>query len=494
MKQPPLTEKINLLYVLFLSVVAALGGFLFGYDTAVISGTISMVTAQYGLSSVMQGWYVSSALVGSIGGVLIAGWVSDRFGRKSAMAISAFFFFLSALGCALAHSMDTLIIYRILGGIGIGMISIISPMYIAEIAFAKIRGSLVSLYQLAITLGFLAAFIVNFQLLDYSLTVLPTGVELYDKVFFTEVWRSMLGMETIPAGIFLIIVFLLPESPRWLHMKGRNSKAIQVLSKIHNSPERGKAQLEEMKLGLAKKDSSNWEFLKKKPALIKAVAIGCAVAILGQFMGVNAVLYYGPTIFEKSGLSGGDALFYQVLVGGVNALTTVLALLIIDRVGRKKLVYYGVSGMIICLLLIAGFFYKGDVWNLPSELLLSFFLGYIFFTAISISAVIFVLLSEMYPTKIRGIAMSISGFALWVGTFLIGQFTPWLLENLTPEGTFLFFATMCLPYMYIIWKLIPETTGKTLEEIEAYWFAKDDLGAAATSREHMSEKMVRHLK
>lgn len=485
---PQSIPKVNLIYVIFLSVVAALGGFLFGYDTAVISGTISMVTEQYNLNSVMQGWYVSSALVGSIGGVSIAGWVSDRFGRKKAMAISALFFFLSAIGCALSQSMDGLIIYRILGGIGIGMISIISPMYISEVAFAKMRGSLVSLYQLAITIGFLAAFIVNYQLLEFSVSSPVTGGALYDKLLFIEPWRGMLGMEAIPAGIFLVIVFLLPESPRWLHLKDRNLEAVRVMSKIHNSSIQAEVQMEEMKKGLVKKGISSWKLLKEKPALLKAVLIGCAIAILGQFMGVNAVLYYGPTIFESSGLSGGDALFYQVLVGGVNALTTVLALIIIDRVGRKKLVYYGVSGMIVSLLLIAAYFYKGDIWNLPSEMLLSFFLAYIFFTAISISAVIFVLLSEMYPTQIRGLAMSISGFALWVGTFLIGQLTPWLLENLTPEGTFLFFASMCLPYMYIIWKLVPETTGKTLEEIESFWLANPNSHPSPTSLQNMKIK------
>ena len=223
-----------------------------------------------------------------------------------------------------------------------------------------------------------------------------------------------------------------------------------------------------MKKALTSQELSTWEMLKT-PALFKAVLIGAAIAILGQFMGVNAVLYYGPTIFEQSGLSGGDALYYQVLVGGVNVLTTILAFYIIDKVGRKKLVYFGVTGMIITLLFISGYFYFSEAYNLPNYLLLISFLAYIFFTAISISAVIFVLLSEMYPTKIRGIAMSISGFALWVGTFIIGQLTPWLLETISPEGTFMIFAVMCIPYMYIIWKLVPETTGKTLEEIEEFW-------------------------
>lgn len=213
---------------------------------------------------------------------------------------------------------------------------------------------------------------------------------------------------------------------------------------------------------------SDWRFLLQ-PEIFKAVLIGASIAILGQFMGVNAVLYYGPSIFEQAGLSGGDALFSQVLVGIVNAVTTVIAVFIIDKIGRKKLVYYGVSGMVISLLLIGFYFRFSTTFNLPNTFLLIFFLFYVFCCAISICAVIFVLLSEMYPTRVRGMAMSIAGFALWIGTYLVGQLTPWMLQNLTPAGTFLLFAIMCVPYILIVWKLIPETTGKSLEEIERYW-------------------------
>jgi MFS family permease len=216
---------------------------------------------------------------------------------------------------------------------------------------------------------------------------------------------------------------------------------------------------------------SEWKILLE-PWIFRAVLIGAAIAILGQFMGVNAVLYYGPTIFENSGLSSGDSLFYQSLIGLVNMLTTVLALFIIDKVGRKKLVYVGVTGMIITLMLIAFFFLKGQELGLPNEFLLLCFLLYIFFCAGSISAVIFVFLSEMYPARVRGLAMSIAGLSLWVGTFLIGQLTPWLLSSLTPAGTFWLFAVMCIPYMIIVWKLMPETAGMSLEDIERFWMRK----------------------
>ncbi|HOK36740.1 MAG TPA: MFS transporter, partial [Paludibacteraceae bacterium] len=211
-----------------------------------------------------------------------------------------------------------------------------------------------------------------------------------------------------------------------------------------------------------------WKVLMQ-PGFRKAVLIGCAIAILGQFMGVNAVLYYGPSIFESSGLSRGDSLFYQTLIGTVNMLTTILALLIIDKIGRKKLVYVGVSGMIISLILIGLYFSFANVWGLTSIFLLICFLAYIFFCAGSISAVIFVFLSEMYPTRIRGLAMSIATLSLWIGTYLIGQLTPWMLETLTPSGTFFLFAAMCIPYMLIVWKLMPETAGKSLEDIERFW-------------------------
>ena len=461
-------STINFGYLIFLSVVAALGGFLFGYDTAVISGTIAQVTQLFQLDTLQQGWYVGCALVGSIVGVLFAGILSDKLGRKLTMVISAVLFSTSALGCALSADFTQLVIYRIIGGVGIGVVSIVSPLYISEVAVAQYRGRLVSLYQLAVTVGFLGAYLVNYQLLAWAESGTQLSVDWLNKVFITEVWRGMLGMETLPAILFFIIIFFIPESPRWLIVRGKELKAVNILEKIYNSITEAKSQLKETKSVLTSETRSEWSLLMK-PGIFKAVIIGVCIAILGQFMGVNAVLYYGPSIFENAGLSGGDSLFYQVLVGLVNTLTTVLALAIIDKVGRKKLVYYGVSGMVVSLILIGLYFLFGDSLGVSSLFLLIFFLFYVFCCAVSICAVVFVLLSEMYPTKVRGLAMSIAGFALWIGTYLIGQLTPWMLQNLTPAGTFFLFALMCVPYMLIVWKLVPETTGKSLEEIERYW-------------------------
>lgn len=430
----------NFAYTVFLSVVAALGGLLYGYDTAVISGTISMVVSKFGLDVQSEGMYVGCALIGSIVGVLLTGMIADRFGRKKALIISSVLFTVSAVGCALSSDFISLVVYRIVGGIGIGVASVVAPMYISEISEPKYRGRLVSLYQLAITVGFLGAYLVNYLILKGAEGAQASG-SLWSWLFVAESWRGMLAAESAPAILFVALLFFIPESPRWL----------------------------ELRMSGSMKKESQWKYIMK-PSLFKAVLIGAAIAILGQFMGVNAVLYYGPSIFEKSGLSSGDSLFYQVLIGLVNVLTTVLAVFIIDKVGRKKLVYFGVSGMIFSLLGIAWYFRFGS--EVSSYVLLAFFLFYIFCCAISICAVIFVLLSEMYPTKIRGLAMSIAELSLWIGTWLIGQLTPLLLATLRPEGTFLLFACMCVPYILIIWKLVPETTGKSLEEIEEYWLNK----------------------
>jgi SP family arabinose:H+ symporter-like MFS transporter len=461
----------QLTYLVFLSSVAALGGFLFGYDTAVISGTIGQVTRQFELNALQQGWYVGCALIGSIMGVGVAGILSDKFGRKKVMLLAATLFTVSALGCAISQGIVELIVYRIVGGAGIGMVSIISPMYISEVALSRFRGSLVSLYQLAITVGFLGAYLVNFQLLAWSASISEDSPAWITLVFKEEVWRAMLGMEFIPALLFFGAIFFIPESPRWLLVNARESQARIVFSRIYSTTSEIQLRVEEVYASIQSTLGQDWKVIFQ-PLIRRPILIGVAIAILGQFMGVNAVLYYGPTIFEQAGLTSGDALFYQVWVGLVNVLTTIIALFIIDRVGRKNLVYFGVTGMIVTLIFIGIYFVQGESWGLSSSWLLVLFLGYIFFTAISISAVIFVLLSEMYPNKVRGIAMSIAGLSLWVGTYLIGQLTPWLLENLSPAGTFFLFALMCLPYMYIIWKMVPETAGKTLEEIEKFWMER----------------------
>ena len=453
----------NLGYVVFLSLVAALGGILFGYDTAVISGTTADVTSQFGLSEMSKGWYVGCALVGSIIGVACAGMLSDYLGRKKTLLIAAVLFSVSAIGCCVCRGFGDLVAYRIIGGVGIGVVSIVSPMYISEISPARIRGTMVSLYQLAVTMGLLLAYLVNFVILSGSGTASFTS-PFMQRIFSSEMWRGMLGSESVVTVLFFIIAFFIPESPRWLIVKGDDERAMRIFGRLKATEEGAREEFALTKSSVEGEVRSEWKALLE-PGIRKAVLFGSAIAILGQFMGVNAVLYYGPDIFADAGLAAKDSSLSTVLVGLVNMLTTVLAVFIIDRVGRKKLIYYGVTSMIVCLVAIGLIFATGA----SGALLLVFFLLYIFSQAISISAVVFVLLSEMYPNKVRGIAMSIAGLALWVGTYLIGQFTPWCMSTLTPAGTFFLFAFMCIPYMLIMWKLVPETTGKTLEEIEAYW-------------------------
>lgn len=458
-------KSVNMGRVVFLALVAAIGGILFGYDTAVISGTTEIVKNQFRLTTIAEGWYVGCALIGSILGVMIAGMMSDYLGRKRTMLISALLFSVSAIGCAVCQDFNQLVIFRIVGGFGIGIVSIVSPIYISEIAPAQKRGTLVSLYQLAVTVGFLLAYLINyFVLRDADVNATASG--LWDRMFNSEYWRGMLGYETIPDLLFLAVIFFIPESPRWLITRHKDEKAKKILAGIYTSGDEVTRQMELTKASIAGETGSEWKTLLE-PGIFKAVLIGSAIAILGQFMGVNAVLYYGPKIFSDAGLSSEGSMFSTVLVGTVNMLTTVIALLVIDKVGRKQLVYWGVSGMIFCLLMIGLYFCLGG--TLPTWFLLTFFLLYVFCTAISISAVVFVLLSEMYPNRVRGLAMSIAGLALWIGTYLIGQLTPWMLETLTPAGTFFLFAAMCIPYLLIMWRLVPETTGKTLEEIEEYW-------------------------
>ncbi len=452
-------------YVIFMAIVAAIGGILFGYDTAVISGTTEIVKNQFCLTDMMEGWYVGCALIGSIAGVLVAGTLSDYLGRKVTMLISAALFSISAIGCAVCGSFDGLVAYRIVGGIGIGIVSIVSPIYISEVSPAKIRGTLVSLYQLAVTMGFLLAYLMNW-IIDANINPEISGdVTLWQKMMHTEAWRGMLGSETIPALLFFLIIFFIPESPKWLIVKGNLDKAARVLGKIYGSDREITEEIEYTQKSLHGDRSGSWADLLK-PGILVAVIAGSAIAILGQFMGVNAVLYYGPKIFSDAGFE--NPMFSTVLVGVVNMVTTVLAVFIIDRVGRKQLIYWGVTGMIICLLAIGIYFAWGSSLGLGNGFMLTFFLAYVFCCAISISAIVFVLLSEMYPNSVRGRAMSIAGFSLWIGTYLIGQLTPVLL-GWSQAGTFFIFAAMCIPYMLIMWKVIPETTGKTLEEIEEYW-------------------------
>ncbi len=455
-------------YMMSLAVIASIGGFLYGFDTAVISGTIGFVKNQFGLNAVQEGWYVSSALVGSIGGVAMAGGLGDRYGRKKVLIISSIFFGLSGVGCMAAIGFADLVIYRFLGGIGIGIASILSPLYVSEFAPPKSRGRLVALYQFAITLGILSSYFSNALFLAlYQQGCFANSASFIRLIFHQEVWRIMLGSGAVPAFIYLLLLVKVPESPRWLAVKGRNKEAVHVLSRVMPTPEAAK-EMGDLQANLSQDTGSVREVFKGP--FRAAVWIGVLLAFLTQVSGINAVIYYGPRILEDAGLSISDAFGGQVVIGAVNVLFTILALWKIDQLGRRPLLNYGVVGIVISLTVI-GFLFYFDVRE--SFLLLTFILLFIACFAFSYGPVIWVLLSEIYPARVRAKVMSIAVFSLWIGTALVGQLTPFMLQTLGAQGTFWTFALLTLPALYLGIFVIPETKGKSLEEIEQYWITRN---------------------
>lgn len=456
------SQQTNNPYLFFIALTAALGGFLFGYDTAVISGTIGFVKSKFALDAVMEGWFVSSALVGCIAGVSMAGELSDRFGRKKALIASGFLFSISAFGCAISASHTGLIIYRLLGGIGVGVASMLSPLYISEVSPAKVRGRMVALYQLAIATGILFAYFSNAWLLNNSLSVEIQSAFLY-KIFAEEVWRAMFGSEMLPAILFFITMLFVPESPRWLASKSKNQKAGAILTRINGS-HLATQELASINEAIAKEEKGSWQVLFH-PGIRVAMFAGIFLAILSQFTGINAIIYYGPRILEEAGLKLSDALGGQVIIGFVNVIATVYAISRIDKYGRKKLMHFGVSGMAVSLLIIGTLF----LFKMTSGVLvLVFILTFCASFSVGVGPVVWVLLSEIYPTNMRGRAMSVATLALWIATATIGQLVPWLLENVTPAGTFFVFALFCIPVPLIL-RRIPETKGMSLEDIESLW-------------------------
>ena len=456
-------EASNQRYLLGLALIASLGGFLFGYDTAVVSGTLGFVQRQFELGAVMEGWYVSSALVGCIVGVAGAGSLSDLFGRKHVLILSAVLFSVSAVGCMVAGGHFLLILYRWIGGMGVGVASMLVPLYISEISPPRSRGRMVALYQLAITVGILCAYFVNAGLLRYAEGA-SAGSGLFHFVFVEEAWRGMLGSEAVPALLFLVLLLIVPESPRWLVALDRVEEGRVILARA-GGRQAADQQIVDIREALAQEPES-WRHILARPGIRLAVVLGAVLGLLSQFSGINAIIYYGPRILEEAGFALGEALGGQVVIGFVNVIFTFVAIWKIDHLGRRPLLIGGVSGLIAALVAI-GFLFSFGVTEGPWVLLC--ILGFIACFAASFGPVIWVLLSEMYPTRMRGRAMSVATFSLWVGTALVGQMVPWLLETMGAGGTFWLFAVLCSPTLYLGWKVLPETKGKSLEEIERYW-------------------------
>ncbi len=454
-------------YLMLICAVAALGGFLFGFDTAVISGVVGFVKSEFAMSAAREGWFVSCALLGCIIGVAAAGKISDSYGRKKVLLLSALLFTASALGCMLARQESLLITFRFIGGLGIGVASMVSPLYISEFSPARLRGRMVALYQLAITIGILCAYFSNAGLLHLSLE--PAAARGWSAdgflafILTDHVWRAMLGMGLVPAGIFLICLFLIPESPRWLLMNKQDARAEALLARV-NDPDTARREVQAIRASFVNESGRFGELLS--PVYRVALIIGLVLPFLSQVSGINAVIYYGPRILDEAGFTLGGAFGGQVTIGIINVLFTFVAIFTVDRWGRKPLLMLGVSIAILALLVI-GILFSLNVIEGPWILL--FILLYIASFAFSFGPVCWIVVGEIFPTSVRGRAMSLATLSLWVANFFVGQLTPMMLDGIGPAGTFWTFAILCSPTLLLTWKLIPETKGKSLEEIEAFW-------------------------
>ena len=447
------TMKANMKYVYLVTTVAALGGLLFGYDTAVIAGAIGFLQSKFELSSAMIGWAASSAIWGCLFGAMFAGYASDKLGRKKVLLATAILFSLSAIGSALPNNLTQFVTARFIGGLGVGAASMLSPLYISEIAPAKLRGMLVSLYQLAIVLGINFVYFVNLKIAN-------VGTEAWN----IEIgWRYMLGSEIIPALLFFILLFLVPESPRWLTLNGKEDEAATILEKV-NGKEEGRQILNEIKETIRAEKGTLKELFATK--FRRALIIGLVLALFSQITGINAIIYYAPEIFRDIGFGTDSALQQTVIIGFVNTIFTFVAIYFIDRMGRRTLLLLGLSGMIVCLLgtgLVFYFGHSSSLWTLI------FILGFIASFASSLGPIPWVIMSEIFPTKIRGLAMSFATMTLWLGVVAITQFTPIMLENLGGAYTFWIFMANAVFLLIFVYKRVPETKGRTLEEIEKSW-------------------------
>jgi sugar porter (SP) family MFS transporter len=454
----------SLLYLSLACGVAALGGLLFGFDTAVISGAIGQVKAQYELTDWMEGLIVSSATIGCLIGSAIAGTLSDRFGRKNILLLSAVLFTLCAIGSAMPRAPWHLMAARLIGGTGIGIASMLSPLYIAEISPARLRGGLISVYQLAITTGVLVAYLSNYGLAELA-RLHPEfyGSGVWRVVFVDEVWRGMLLAGLLPAVVLFGLLLFVPESPRWLTKQGCSAAALGILTRI-NGREAALRELAEIEETIAQESGSIGQLFHRGMRL--ALAIGIVLPFFSQISGVNVIIYYGPTVLKTAGLGANAALSWQILFGVVCSIATLAAILTIDRLGRKPLLLWGIAG-VGAMLATSGALMAGD--KISPMWLVAVFSVYLACFNFSYGSVCWVIVSEIFPTAIRGRAMSISIFSLWTGCTLVTQTFPPLLRAVGPTYTFwLYGLTIPVAFLFVLF-LVPETKGRSLEQIERQW-------------------------
>jgi MFS transporter, SP family, arabinose:H+ symporter len=455
----------NIRFLILISLISAMGGFLFGYETVVIAGTISFVKNQFSLSSFMEGWLVSSGLVGCVMGVLIAGHLSDRFGRKAILILSSLVLTVASIGCGLAPDTTSLILFRIVGGMGVGLASIVSPLYISEVAPPNLRGRFVSLFQLSITLGIVVAMLANAGLLSLSKNFsFGMAKSNWYQLIIAEVWRAMFLLQGIPAVLFFIFSLLVPDSPRWLASRSKSGKALEVLLRLRFDENAAKKELEKIQQVVSNEKDSVFQLLK--PGLRKALFLGIFLAVFSELSGITIVMYYGPTILEDAGFSISHSLSGHAAIGIVLALSTLLAVWLVDKYGRRRLLLTGVSGAFISLLLIGIFFSTGITSGYFLVVVLCLFVG---FFAFSIGPIKWIIISEIFPTKIRARAMGIATLSLWLTDVIINQFFPIFRDKFGIAAMFFIFSGLLLIHFYIVWKKLPETKGMSLEEIESLW-------------------------
>ncbi len=432
-------------YVIISAFTASLGGLLFGFDTAVISGAEKTIQELFNLDGFWHGFTVAIALIGTLAGALISGKPADFFGRKKALSAIAVIYTISSLGSALTQSWSGLLFYRFLGGIGVGASSVIGPMYIAEIAPANIRGRLVTAFQLNIVAGILLSYFSNYWIA---------------QLVAHDSWRWMLGVLSIPSLIFFVMVFFIPDSPRWLVIKNRIAEAKTVLQKIGSAdPLKDVQEIEE---SISKKDGAKREILFSSMYRIPII-LAILIAIFNQLSGINAVMYYAPRIFEMVGYAKNSALLQSLSVGSTLFVFTVLGLVLIDRVGRKKLLLVGSLGMAFFLGMVAKTVFtttNGSIW------MLLYLSGFIAFFSFSQGTVIWVFISEIFPNSVRAKGQTLGSFTHWTAAVIISWMFPALAQSGTGGWAFSIFSVSMVLQFFIVWKFFPETKGKTLEQIQ----------------------------
>lgn len=451
-QETALAERGSALFVYLTSIVAATSGLLFGFDIAVINGAIIFLREQFGLTEFQTEVAASSLLIGCVFGASIAGWLSDRFGRRRILIVSALLFAGSALGAALPRNLTEFTAARLVGGIAVGMASLLAPLYIAEVAPARIRGRLVALNQMTIVTGILLAYFVNWML-SYAG---PNG------------WRWMFASAAVPALGFFIALFFVPESPRWLTESGHESDALRVLTRV-NGRSQALLELAEIKEAISEETGSIRDLFQ--PGFRRALLIAVALAVLQQVTGINTVLFYGSVIFKEQvgGQTASSAIGANVVIGIINFLATIVAVWVIDRLGRKPLL------MISAAILAAGQFALGAAFLIqppPAVLVLAVMVCCVAGFAVGIGPGVWVVLAEIFPTRVRGRAMSIATISLWVACVALTMTFLSLASAITVTGAFWLYGVMCVAMFLIVWLATPETKGKTLEEIEKLWRRK----------------------